>query len=450
MPSATLTKTESQQSKKAKTGASSKPILTWLQRKLAGTVRGTRKAPGAGEGRRLRVASLGELRASRNVSIDVGSAPSSPTGDSRYSLSLAPGSIWSPTNPVEADDDASTRPLPPTSPPSPAPSRSSSSYLSDPRTFRSVAASTKPTTVLSIDVGPAGTMMAHIAQAPPTPTTRVGRPSHSPGTSQSVAFSPLAVSPSSSRPPSLAPPRINPPVQAPVHTAHHPRNNPRPSSPPLDNASVLTLASSAYAQVERLPPWQATESDSVSHVFSGADSVSQFPEDITTYEDVDASVRALRPRSERRGSWETTQSDWSAPMLNGSITGSTMAIGVGKPRSGYAPSWKTGPLTDDWTHEETQERDDGSDTDAIKSPDDDVQSPTESSVATHGKNLVEHTQESTPFEPQREAQAAASPEASTPGTASDEPELRTPPFTPTDSPNGIENTPKTVVTQERA
>lgn len=173
--------------------------------------------------------------------------------------------------------------------------------------------------------------------------------------------------------------------------------------------------------------------------------MSQFPEDIATYEDVDASVRALRPRSERRGSWETTQSDWSAPMLNGSITGSTMAIGVGKPRSGYAPSWKTGPLTDDWTHEETQEQDAGSDTDAIKSPDDDVQSPTESSVATHGKDAAEQAKQSTPVEPQREAESASSPETSTPGTASDEPELRTPPFTPTDSPNAIENTPKTVV-----
>ncbi len=78
-------------------------------------------------------------------------------------------SMWSPASALEADEDASLRPLPPSSPPSPSPSRSSSSYLSNPRTFRSIAASTKPTTLLSIDLH--GNGMAHIAQAPVTPTS---------------------------------------------------------------------------------------------------------------------------------------------------------------------------------------------------------------------------------------------------------------------------------------
>ncbi|KZW03915.1 hypothetical protein EXIGLDRAFT_827858 [Exidia glandulosa HHB12029] len=436
MPSAALSKTESQQSKKIKQPAGSKPILNWLQKKIAGTVRASRKTPSTSR----RVVSLGELRNARNISIDVGSAPGSPTAVSRHSSSLAPGSIWSPTNPVEADDDASTRPLPPTSPPSPAPSRSSSSYLSDPRTFRSIAASTKPTTVLSIDVG--GNTMAHIAQAPATPTTRVARPTHSPNASLSVAFSPLAVSPSSSRPPSLAPhPQPTQAVQAPVHTAHHPRNNPRPSSPPPDNASMLTLASSAYAQTGRVPPWQAGEADSVSHVFAGDESVSQFVEDTQPYEDVDASVRALRPRSERRPSWESTRSDWSGPILNGSITGSTMAIG--KPRSERtAPSWKTGPLTDDWTHETAE--DDCSDVDVvIKSPEDILE---ESPIPLNTPKLEEP---STPVDATPKPDLATiaklphdTTPASTPKMHSDEQSPKTPPMVPLDARSHVDRTPK--------
>lgn len=114
-------------------------------------------------------------------------------------------------------------------------------------------------------------------------------------------------------------------VQAPLHTQHHPRNNPRPSSPPLDNASVLTLASSAYAH-PGLRPGAITPgwgSSPPSAVGGGGDSFSQYGG--STYEestsqfplgdddrDVDASVRALRPRSSRRGSWESEVSRWSA------------------------------------------------------------------------------------------------------------------------------------------
>lgn len=266
--------------------------------------------------------------------------------------SLARESTWSPASALEADDDASVRPIPPSVPPSPSPSRSSSSYLSDPRTFRSIAASTKPTTLLSIDLN--GNGMAHIAQAPMTPPSYINR--FSPhvrssstatnppylGSGTSITFSALPQSsslPSSlSNPGSpssqLATPHSNGAVQAPLHTTHHPRNNPRPSSPPLDNASVLTLASSAYA----IPGLRTNNGlsgnasgrgvgDSLSHfggsiTYADGESTSQFllGDEGLEERDADASVRALRPRSSRRGSWESEASRWSARVQAGTGT----------------------------------------------------------------------------------------------------------------------------------
>ena len=70
--------------------------------------------------------------------------------------------------------------------------------------------------------------------------------------------------------------------QVPGHSHLHPRNNPRPASPPPDNASTLTLASSTFAMSY----------------------VSPHPRSLTAERELDAgaSVRALRPSS-RRGSW---------------------------------------------------------------------------------------------------------------------------------------------------
>lgn len=267
--------------------------------------------------------------------------------------SLFRDTISSPASALEADDDASVRPIPPSAPPSPSPSRSSSSYLSDPRTFRSMAASTKPTTLLSIDLN--GNGMAHIAQAPLiTPTSQI-HSRFTPHVRQSsslsnpnllssggsITFSSLPQG--NSRPSSLRDPSglqlLNighaighgpvSPIQAPLHTTHHPRNNPRPSSPPLDNASVLTLASSAYAQPARTGTlnYGSTHGgggDSVSHfggsTYADMESTSQFllgDDDRLDERDVDASVRALRPRSSRRGSWESEASRWSARVQHG-------------------------------------------------------------------------------------------------------------------------------------
>lgn len=378
---------------------SSKPIINWFQRKLSGTVKAKRV-----ENLPLTIADLGMGRAGQNPVRVAGRVASSPLpspsynggkhqsrldsaalskrrtislyeddefrgsmqsyGDDNISVdrsSFARDSLWSPSA-LEADDDASVRPLPPSTPPSPSPSRSSSSYLSDPRTFRSIAASTKPTTLMSIDLN--GNGMAHIAQAPPTTATHLHRiaphvrqssslsnPGHL-GNGTSITFSTLPAQPSSRtsslrNPGSLNSLNLNlqhnslfsggtlSPVQAPLHTTHHPRNNPRPSSPPLDNASMLTLASSAYAMPGRSGPqgYSSTASaigdslsqDGVSLTYPDAESTSQFvleDDDRLEERDVDASVRALRPRSSRRGSWESEDSRWSARVQLGTGTSS--------------------------------------------------------------------------------------------------------------------------------
>ncbi|KAF5393652.1 hypothetical protein D9757_000198 [Collybiopsis confluens] len=347
----------------------SQPIINWFQRKLAGTARAKRLAetgpengiqglgrpnnrivssplPSAAPGHvnrpQGRFESMTEARRktiSLNGDGDAHSCSMSDDGGSSDSESLARRSAWSPRSVIEADEDASLRPLPPSSPPSPSPSRSSSSYLSDPRTFRSIAASTKPTTLLSVDLH--GNGMGHIAEAPITPNSQFARFPHvrtssastSPnvvGSGASITFSALPPSPqSSSRPSStVTTPGNAITVQAPLHTTHHPRNNPRPSSPPMDNASMLTLASSAYAipglRVGMGTPvgWSSAPpsavgggADSVSHfegTFADAESQNDNDEEPLDDRDVDASLRALRPRSTRRGSWESEASRWSA------------------------------------------------------------------------------------------------------------------------------------------
>jgi len=168
------------------------------------------------------------------------------------------------------------------------------------------------------------------------------------GSGASITFSALPPSPqTSSRPSSLNNPsstaHVTAHVQAPLHTTHHPRNNPRPSSPPQDNASMLTLASSAFAMSGTrmgvgIAGWNpgtpsGMAGDSISH-FGGSiigdgegDISSQyvFGDDgrleVDGERDVDASIRALRPRSSRRGSWDSEASDWSAPLGTGMSTG---------------------------------------------------------------------------------------------------------------------------------
>ncbi|KAF8592527.1 hypothetical protein K439DRAFT_1625890 [Ramaria rubella] len=336
---------------------SSKPIIGWLQKKLGGSGRAARE-PVRVPGERVRASTLQQLeiphRHSDGHHIILNDDDASNVGRSTPPRSSR-SSTWSPSNP-EADDDASIRPLPPTSPPSPAPSRSSSSYLSDPRTFKSVTASTKPTTLISIDLGTNG--MAHIAEAPPTPitastphsalprfstTSSTGLPN-----STSITFSALPPTVPTSRAESHSPDPGT--VQAPLHTSHHPRYNPRPSSPPQDNASVLTLASSAFAfPGGRMDGWLG---DSQSQF--ALDSSSQQGElEVDEAQVEDASVRALRPRSSRRGSWESEASGWSA------------RVAMVKERSLKASSWKAGTQVDG---DEAGEEIEGSDGKGVHGP----------------------------------------------------------------------------------
>ncbi|KAJ7283806.1 hypothetical protein C8J57DRAFT_1432822 [Mycena rebaudengoi] len=370
-PAATTGATQTEHKKASH--RSGKPIINWIQRKLGGgsslakskraenqkpvdstprptsiPLRVTNRissaplpAPGTKNLKKLEIArrktiSLNEEEDGEMYANDLASEHSS----------LAHNSAWSPSSVLEADEDASMRPIPPSAPPSPSPS--SSSYVSDPRTFRSVAASTKPTTLLSIDLN--GNGMAHIAQAPANPINRLHVRSSSTtappavvGSGASISFSALPPSPVSASQDgsarnqttsNLSSSQTTPhgngtvsSVQAPLHTAHHPRNNPRPSSPPLDNASVLTLASSAYAIPGRTggngPGWSSAPpsalNESLSHfggsiTYADAESTSQY---LLGEDDVDASVRALRPRSSRRGSWESEASRWSARVQQG-------------------------------------------------------------------------------------------------------------------------------------
>ncbi|PCH41443.1 hypothetical protein WOLCODRAFT_24744 [Wolfiporia cocos MD-104 SS10] len=398
---------------------SSKPIFNWFQRKLAGTVRsrrasetenirmqrkGTRTPSVQDKSRRLsvptappistRTRSKSESKSTRKgatlpsrkpTSYDSFSVtgsmtdPDSVSEDGRRS-SLGPDSLWSPTSHYEADEDASLRPLPPSSPPSPSLSHSSSSYLSNPHTFRSMTASTKPTTVLSVDLNGG---MAHIAQAPPTPTTtahRLQTHARGPSAGGSITFTLPPPSPGTapSRTPSGNSLRAGSraqiqsyTLQAPQHTAHHPRNNPRPSSPPEDDASVLTLASSAFGMpgarigVAALAlsgrASLADDSNShFSHLMGHGDSTSQFilgemdderldmegeRDTDRDYHDVDASVRALRPRSSRRCSWESEASKWSASasvVLTGQSPG-----GLRDRNTMWTGSYRTGGLSVD-------------------------------------------------------------------------------------------------------
>ncbi|KAH9938386.1 uncharacterized protein B0H18DRAFT_966886 [Fomitopsis serialis] len=382
---------------------SSKPIINWFQRKLAGTVRARRisdpdrpssrpvvvREPSWREKPRRasapqhpsdpplsvrirskteskhgrKISTVSSIPSRRPASLDGYSAVESTAGlttdsdDGRRS-SFARSSLWSPTSHLEADEDASMRPLPPTSPPSPSPSHSSSSYMSDPRTFRSMTASTKPTTLLSVDLTGG---MAHIAQAPPTPTTPSRLQAHlrsqspGPGSGGAITFSAIPpVSSGSPSPSASAAQNEQYALHAPQHTAHHPRNNPRPSSPPQDDASVLTLASSAFGmpgarigmRALSLSGGVSVADDSISHlshgVGAGGDSTSHFLlgelDDLLEkeYQDVDASVRALRPRSSRRGSWASEDSKWSASAslaLTG-VTGLTSLWTNGSYRTG--------------------------------------------------------------------------------------------------------------------
>lgn len=251
--------------------------------------------------------SMSFLTRSRTPSIS--SEASSIRRHRRFSLaddgsSYRPAGRW-------ADEDASLRPFPPSHPASPTPSASyisrSASFSASlaarndirlpsphrPKTHHSTSSngpdtslnstetderdagrqsrqdstSTKPTTIMSFETGP---HVGHIAQPPLSPATTAPSTSVPPSALSTARPAPRPISLNSPSP--LTPsPIIHTPasttnsspshtipsalVQAPKHSAPHPRDNPHPASPPDPNASTLTLASSTFGLVPSpLPP----------------------------------------------------------------------------------------------------------------------------------------------------------------------------------------------------
>lgn len=222
-------------------------------------------------------------------------------------------------NSAGADTDASIRPISsesiaPSSLLSRTDSTSNISYAPTHATFKSYA-STKPTTLFSIDSGGGANRIAVV------PGTG-GLPTNFPTSTSGHSLSPMSQSTSagpgitfSAVPPSTPPSILNSlyqnsntdslaiqSAQVPRHTIAHPRNNPHPASPPPDNASMLTLASSTFAP-----------SFSPSRYTSGGGGASLSGLRARRFEaDEDASVRALAPS--RRASDESlgSRSTWSA------------------------------------------------------------------------------------------------------------------------------------------
>ena len=216
---------------------------------------------------------------------------------------------------AEASPDASIRPITPRS------TRTSSvhtsgSQLSEPRTFRSAMTgqshSTKPTTLFSVETTDATnrialptTSAARYAQRQSADSAAAMSRQDSTNTPPaSIHFSPL---PSSTSGPisSEAPKANGVPSQYPRHTQPDLRRNPAPHSPALDNASMLTLASSTAPL---------------------GNALSYAP-------DENASVRALPPTPARRTSDASLSSSrWSAAN-----------VAAARLYGNDAASWRTGP-----------------------------------------------------------------------------------------------------------
>lgn len=235
-----------------------------------------------------------------------------------------------------ADEDASIRPITPGSSShmhmsAGGDSSSSLSNLSNTTQARSTA-STKPTTLFSVNSDQNGAN--RIAQArsgsqypqplhavsplatPSTVLRRQGSDMTSRSTAASIQFSALPPTPThggslsfSSTSGSTSNRVVG---QAPYYSNPHPRNNPHPSSPALDNASMVTLASSTNPGEER-------------------------NERMSVIADEDASVRALPPSrrasdtslaSKMSGSMHGSSYHWNAPSSKRPASLLTVATGT--------------------------------------------------------------------------------------------------------------------------
>ncbi|KZO92227.1 hypothetical protein CALVIDRAFT_541256 [Calocera viscosa TUFC12733] len=302
----------------------SKPILTWLQRKLASARRASSSLPSPTAGVSARLTTppnqkyntigpagnngtpLEAYPARRARPLTNGtSTTGGTTGSLSGRISPAPGSDYPPTH-ESADDDASTRPLPPTSPPSPAPSRHTYSSLSvrsgstghpSSQSVRgssfAISASTKPTTLLSVDSGARAPITApsiHFSHLPPSSPTPSGN--------LSVPTTPTQSPPDAAGQGDKLLHQLQK-SRAPRYSQPNPARNPDPAEPAQDNASILTLASTTGGGRR-----------GAGSSFYPAYASSRLEGEDGEGEDGSASMRAIKPRS-RRGSWGTERTEFT-------------------------------------------------------------------------------------------------------------------------------------------
>jgi hypothetical protein len=228
-----------------------------------------------------------------------------------------------------ASPDASVRPISPSS-------LAASSVASTPRTFKStVSASTKPTTLFSVaSDGGANRIAVSPSVRSRQDSSHARSPSlDSPRFNQSLYASPngngngngngggrpqseRTVSSEKGVPGMTAAVTFShlPGATIPNHSHPHPRNNPHPSSPPPDNASTLTLASSTFAHH--------------SSAFSAHQPV-----------DEDASTRALAPS--RRASQDSLGWSRRTASIRTTNTAGTGAAALEPGRAAITPSMRT-------------------------------------------------------------------------------------------------------------
>lgn len=239
-----------------------KPLFDWISRKLGGS--GKRPTYAQGE-----VAAAGSEHSLRSVQRRQREKNNPyPNIPVQRRASTVESSFVSRSDSElsrRTDDNASTKPIPPSSSAATALTKSASTSLLSPKRPppRSISTasldksvSTKPTT-MSFDSGP---HIGHIATAPVSPASRL-----------------------------------------------FPHHNPHPQAAPDDNASTITLASShrpARKPLVASPSvtWAPEPNDRVSEHYPSS-GLSMRPR----IADKDASVRAIR----RRTSWESDRSQWS-------------------------------------------------------------------------------------------------------------------------------------------
>ena len=273
-----------------------------------------------------------------------------PTGST--ALSSEYDVLSSGNNETGADTDASIRAISPSQSYAPSSfSHSTSNSLAPTNGTLRSSASTKPTTLISLDGQQGGAnRIAVVYPGSDLPSNALPRSlSQTTTDTQGITFSALpSTDESGASTPSLSQQSSTTIIDiaalnAPHHTIAHPRNNPHPTAIPPDNASMLTLASSSFA------PSISHNSTAHSYTPNGPHSIrgglgGLKPSNLSIGgirddADEDASVRALAPVS-RRGSEDSFggRSTWSAAVLSGK-TASLRTVETGRSGATGGERW---------------------------------------------------------------------------------------------------------------